>query len=155
MILDERTTFANALEVTLAAGTNLIGDQIDLEQVRDVGAGKAPIYLVIQVSTAFVGGTSFQFILASDGQAAITEDGTETRHFLSDVFATADLVQGFQITIPLPTGDVAAGVTPYERFLGILGVGVGTHTAGSISAMLTLDPPSTARSYPQAAGAVI
>ena len=146
MILDERTEFADAVAVTLAAGTNLIGDVIDAEQVRDIGQGK-PVYLQIQVTTAIVGGTSFQFILASDAQAAITTDGTETRHWLSDVYAVADLVAGFSLGFALPFGDVAASVTPYERYVGILGVGLGTQTAGAINAFLTLDPYGW-RSYP-------
>ncbi len=149
MILDERSEFADALAIpTGGAATTLLGDVMDLEQVRDIGQGH-PMYLVIQVSTAFVGGTAFQFVLASDAQAAISTDGTESRHYLSDVFAVADLVLGFSITIPLPMGDVAASVTPYERYLGILVVGTGTQSAGAINAFLTLDPHGW-RSYPDA-----
>ena len=150
MHMDERSEFADAVTVTFGAGTNLIGDVMDLETVRDIGAAKPTKYLVLQVSTAFAGGASFQFVLASDAQAAISTDGTETRHYLSDVFAVADLIQGFQMAIPLPTGDVANSVNPYERFLGVLGVGVGTQTAGAINAFLTLDPPDSKRSYPDA-----
>lgn len=153
MILDRNLEFADAVQVTLAAGTNLIGDVVDLEVVRDIGFGR-PLYLVVQVDTAFAGGTSFQFVLASDAQAAITTDGTETRHYLSDVFAVADLIQGFQLAIALPMGDVAASVNPYERYLGVLGVGVGTQTAGSVNLFLTLDPPTTTRTYPGETGLV-
>ena len=146
MILDERSEFAAAVAVTLGAGTNLIGDVMDLGSVRDIGQGK-PTYLVIQVTTAFAGGTAFAFILASDAQAALATNGNETRHYRSDVFLDADLIVGFKMTIPLPMGDVAASVTPYERYLGVLGVGTGTHTAGAIDAFLSLDP-SGWRSYP-------
>ena len=147
MILDERAEFADATALdTSGTGTNLVGDVMDLEQVRDVGQGKTT-YLVLQVTTAVAGGTSVQFVLASDAQAAITTGGTESRHYLSDVFAIADLVAGFTMVIPLPMGDVAASVTPYERYLGILQVSVGTHTAGAINAFLTLDPYGW-RSYP-------
>ncbi len=150
MIMDERSEFADALAIPVSgAATTLLGDVMDLEQARDIGQGKPPVYLVIQVSTAFVGGTSFQFVLASDAQAAISVDGTESRHYLSDVFAVADLIQGFQMIIPLPMGDVAASVTPYERYLGILGVGAGTQSAGAINAFLTPDPHGW-RSYPDA-----
>ena len=142
MLLDSINEFADAVAVTGAAGTNLIGDVIDAAVVRDLGAG-TPIWMVFQVSTAFAGGTSFQFILASDSVAAIAEDGSETRHFLSDVFLTAELTQGFQFSVALPLGDVSGGITPYERYVGILGVGVGTHTAGSINAFLSLTQPST------------
>lgn len=146
MIIDSTAEFADAVAVTAGAGTNLIGNVMDLGGARDIGQGKT-VYLVIQVSTAFAGGTAMQFVLASDAQAAISTDGSESRHALSDVFADADLVAGFQIVVPLPMGDVANSVTPYERFLGILGVGTGTHTAGAIKAFLTLDPHGW-RSYP-------
>lgn len=151
MIMDERSEFADAVAVpTGGAATTLIGDVMDLGAVnRDIGQGK-PLYLVIQVDTAIAGGTAIQFVLASDSTAAISTDGTESRHYLSDVFAVADLIQGFQIVLALPMGDVAASVTPYERFLGILIVGTGTQTAGNINAFLTLDPAGW-RSYPDAA----
>lgn len=148
MWMDERAEFADATAITLGAGTNLIGDVMDLGTARDIGQGH-PTYLVIQVSTAFAGGTAMQFVLASDAQAAITTDGTESRHYLSDVFVDADLVVGFEIVVPLPMGDVANSVTPYERYLGVLGVGTGTHTAGAVNAFLTPDPKGW-RSYPDA-----
>ena len=149
MIMDEFAEFADAEAVsTSGSGTNLIGDVMDLELVRDIGQGQ-PLYLQIQVSAAFVGGTSMQFVLASDSQAAISTDGSETRHYQSDVFVVADLIAGFTMTIPLPMGDVANSVTPYERYLGILGVGVGAHSAGSINAFLTLDAYGS-KSYPDA-----
>ena len=140
--LDENNEFADAVEVTLGAGRNLIGDVIDLGSPnRDIGQGH-PLYLIIQVDTAFASGTSHQFILASDSQAAISTDGSETRHFVSDVFTEAQLTQGFKFGIALPFGDTAQGedVAGYERFLGVYGVGVGTHTAGKVSAYLTPDP---------------
>ena len=147
MILDERAEFADATALdTSGSATNLIGDVMDLGSVRDIGQGK-PTYLVIQVTTAVVGGTSVQFVLASDAQAAITTGGTETRHYLSDVFLVGDLIVGFTMVIPLPMGDVAASVTPYERYLGVLQVSVGTHTAGAVNAFLTLDPHGW-RAYP-------
>ena len=151
MILDERNEFADAVAVpTGGAATTLVGDVIDTGAVaRDLGQGK-PLYLVIQVDTAIAGGTAIQFVLASDSTEAISTDGTESRHFLSDVFAVADLVAGFQIVVALPMGDVAASVTPYERYLGILVVGTGTQTSGNINAFLTLDPAGW-RSYPDAA----
>jgi hypothetical protein len=141
MILDERAEFADAVAITLAAGTNLIGDVMDLGVARDVGQGH-PMYLVIQVSTAFAGGTAMQFILASDSVAAIATDGTETRHYASDVLTDAQLTAGLTLVIPLPMGDTAQGEdnSGYERYLGILGVGTGTHTGGAINAFLTPDP---------------
>lgn len=150
MIMDEFAEFADAEAVsTGGTATNLLGDVMDLEQVRDIGQGQ-PVYLNIQVPTAIVGGTSIQFVLASDAQAAISTDGTESRHYLSDVFVVADLIAGFTMSIPLPMGDVANSVTPYERYLGILVVSVGTHSAGNINAFLTFDPMGNRRAYPDA-----
>ncbi len=142
MIMDERNQFANKVEVTLGAGSNLIGDVIDNGSPnRDLGQGH-PLYVVFQVATAFAGGTSFQFVLASDSQEAIANDGSETVHYRSDVFTTAQLTAGMKFSFALPFGDTSQGedAPGYERFLGIYGVGVGTHTAGKISAYLTPDP---------------
>ncbi|KKN58461.1 hypothetical protein LCGC14_0551930 [marine sediment metagenome] len=149
-ILDERSEFCDAVAVpTGGAATTLVGDVMDLGSVaRDIGQGK-PIYLNISVDTAIAGGTAVQFVLASDSTAAISTDGSETRHFLSDVFAVADLIAGFSFSIALPMGDVAASVTPYERYLGILVVGTGTQSAGAINAFLSVDPHGW-RSYPDA-----
>lgn len=140
MWIDERSEFADAVAVTLAAGSNLIGDVMDLGSSRDIGAGHT-LYLILQVTTAFAGGTDFQFILASDSQAAIATDGAETRHYAGDVYTDAQLAVGFTRSIPLPSGDTALGQDNlgYERFLGIIGVGTGTHTAGAINAFLSPD----------------
>lgn len=142
MWMDERAEFADAVAVsTGGSGTNLIGDVMDLGVARDIGAGK-PIYLVIQVSTAFAGGTSMQFVLASDSAAAIATDGSETRHNVTDVFTVAQLTAGLSFSFALMAGDTARGedTVGYERYLGILGIGVGTHTAGAIRAFLSPDP---------------
>lgn len=141
MILDELLEFADALDVSAAAGTALAGDVIDLGATpHDLGAGQ-PMHLVIQVTTAFASGGSatVQFILASDDAAAIATDGSATEHFLSDTFAIADLVQGaVPVVAPLPTG--IGTLTEYERYLGVLVVtGAATTTAGSINAFLTKD----------------
>ena len=141
MWIDERAEFADAVAVTTGAGTNLIGDVMDLTSNRDIGQGH-PMYLVIQVTTAFAGGTAMQFVLASDSTATIATDGTETRHYSSDVLTVAQLTAGFTATIALPMGDTAQGedTAGYERYLGVLGIGTGTMTAGSVNLFLTPDP---------------
>lgn len=150
MWIDERAEFADATALTTGAGTNLVGDVMDLSQNRDIGQGH-PMYLVIQVTTAAASGTAYQFILASDAAAAISTDGTETRHYTSDVFTDAQLTAGFTLVTALPMGDTATGedTAGYERYLGVLAVGTGTHTAGSINAFLTPDPYGWT-SYPDA-----
>ena len=141
MILDKRNEFADAVAVTGAAGTNLIGNVVDNGSPnRDLGQADQ-LFVMFNVDVAFAGGTSFQFVLASDSAAAIATDGTETRHGASDVFTTAQLTQGFRFGFALPFGATVRNLPArtIERYLGILGIGVGTHTAGSISAYLTRD----------------
>ena len=140
MMLDERAEFCDATAITgIGGATTLIGDVMDLGTVaRDIGQGQ-PVYLQISVDTAFAGGTSNQFILASDSTAAISTDGTETRHWLSDIFVTATMIAGFTFGFALPFGGVE-GTGTYERFLGILNVDVGTQTTGAVNAFLTIDP---------------
>lgn len=149
MIIDKSLEMASAVALnTGAAGTYLVGSQIDTGAiVRDLGNGKL-LYLVLQITTAVTsaGAATVQFILASDAQAAITTDTTETRHWTSMAFPKASLVAGFQIAIPLPMENPA-----YERFVGILQVtGVAALTAGAINAFLTFDPPYESRLYPDA-----
>ena len=147
MWMDERSEFCDAVNVAAAAGTNLIGDVMDLEDSRDVGV-HGP-YLIIQVTTAFAGGTSCQFVLASDAQAALAADGNETRHYTSDVFTDAQLTAGFSMSIKLPSGDTARGedAIGYERFLGMETITLGTHTAGAINAFLSPESYGNVR-YP-------
>lgn len=142
MWIDERAEFCDATAISPAQdSTALLGDVMDLTSNRDVGQGH-PMYLVLQVTTAFAGGTSYQFILASDSGATIATDGTETRHLATDVYTQAQMTAGFTTVFPLPMGDTARGedTVGYERFLGILLVDVGSSTSGAINAFLTPDP---------------
>lgn len=146
MILDERTEFADAVSVANAAGTDLIGDVIDMEVVRDLGNGQ-PVYLVITTDTEVItGGTAgtIKFQLASDAAAAIATDGSASVHFDTGTLVTDDAALN---DARLNAGGVIAVValpaegTVYERYLGILAVvATTTVTAGAINAFLTLDP---------------
>lgn len=140
MILDKRTEFADAVAVnTGAAGTYLVGNQIDLGAAqRDVGNGE-PIYLVISAAEAITAGASgtLKFALASDAQAAIATDGSATVHIETPVYTVgAGIAAGTVLAaVALPIeGKV------YERYLGILQTtGAAAATAGKIDAFLTLD----------------
>ena len=158
-ILDERLEFADNVSVAAAAGTALIGDVIDLGSVgRDIGNGQ-PVYLVLRTgSTEIITGGSagtLQFTLASDSTAAIATDGTATEHVLTELFVTDDAAANdtemnageliYSAPIPLGTGG------NYERYLGILATtATTTTTAGTINAYLTLDPPTTKKTYADA-----
>lgn len=136
MIIDSRGEMCSATALnTGAAGTYLIGSQIDLGvDGLDVGVGE-DLYLVIQVTTTATSGGSAtgQFKLASDASAAISTT-TSTVHFVTDAIAVATLVAGYRVAaVRLPSGT-------YERYLGILQVtGTAAFTAGAIDAFLTKD----------------
>lgn len=144
MLLDKRTEFADAVALnTGAAGTYLIGSQIDISEARDIGNG-SPLYLVVTVATGIEVASStgtVAFKLASDDSAAISTT-TSTVHFTSPEFATSTTTD----TTTLAAGTVLFAVAlpmegnAYERYLGILQVtGTTAISAGAINAFLTTD----------------
>jgi hypothetical protein len=143
MILDERNEFADATALnTGAAGTYVIGDQIDLGNVRDIGNG-ADITLVINVATginaAAAGTVQFQLVSADNG--ALTTNPVV--HAQTGAFVTSTtsgnaggaLAAGTTLVgMVLPTG------VDYKRYVGIRQVtGTAAVTAGAVDAFLTLD----------------
>lgn len=138
MILDKRTEFCDATALnTGAAGTYLIGGQIDLGVARDIGIGEQ-LYLVITVDTQPTSGgaATAQFTLASDDTASIATNGTASVHFQTKAFSIAEMTPGAVLAaVALPIEGVA-----YERFLGILQTtGTAAFTGGKINAFLTPD----------------
>lgn len=146
MILDKRNEFADAVSLnTGAAGTYLIGDQIDLGKADNLGDGDLP-FLVITVDTGInaAGAGTIQFKLSSDDSASIATNGTATDILLTPAFVTST-------TSGNSGGALAAGTVLYvgrlpvkpdaERYLGILQVtGSQAISAGKINAFLTMDP---------------
>lgn len=145
MILDSRLEFADGEDLSQSAGTHLATNQIDMDVVRDIGAGRQA-YLVIQIDVTVSGSSStVNFRLRSDSTAAVHAT-TSTAHLETGAIAEAVLVAGHQISIALP----AEGNT-YEQFLGVQAiVAVATTTAGTYSAFVTFDPPSKWKAYPDA-----
>jgi len=146
MIMDERLEFADDVSVAAAAGTALIGSQIDMTVARDIGNGQ-PIYVVIRTggTEIITGGSAgtLQFKVASDATAAIATDGSATEHILTDTLVTDDASNNSALFNA--GGLIYFGALPqegpsYERFLGILAVtATTTTTAGTINAYLTFD----------------
>lgn len=147
MILDKLTEFCDDTAASLTAGASWqnIGNQIDISDLRDVGAGH-PIYLVVTVGTTGInaaGAGAFAVRLASDDSATI-HASTSTVHVTSPSKVTSTtsgdaggaLAPGtvlLAVALPLE-GDA------YERFLGIQAlVTTENTTAGTINAFLTLD----------------
>lgn len=141
MILDSTTEFCDAVAVAAAAGTALLGSQIDLGVT---GSGDADeLYLVITVDTdivtAGVAGT-IQFAVASDSTASVSTT-TATKHLLTPAFVTG--ASGLPAGTILFVGELPQGggtINDYERFLGLLCItGTTATTAGKINAFLTVD----------------
>jgi hypothetical protein len=146
MILDSRNEFADAVSLnTGAAGTYLIGSQIDLTTVAGgLGYGDQ-LYLVVSVDTGINAASAgtVQFQLASDDSASIATDGTATILASSPALVTST-------TSGNAGGSLAAGKTLWvvelpivpeaERYLGIRQVtGTAAISAGKINAFLTTD----------------
>lgn len=145
MVLDEFNEFCDATSAILAVGNAIIGDVIDLGStptLRNLGAGE-PLYLVLQVDTAFVGtGATVTFDLCSDSVAALTT--SKTTHLTTGAIPVASLVAGYRKVIALPNE------TTFERYLGIWEtVATANITAGKINAFLTKDV-SAWTAYPDA-----
>jgi hypothetical protein len=143
MLMDERTEFADATALnTGAAASYLVGDVIDLDPCTiapnvTIDLEGSELYLVIQVDTlpTSAGAATAAFSLASDAQAAIAVDGSQTEHFRTKAFAIAEMAAGTILAaVRLPRGN-------YERFLGVVQTtAVAAFTAGKINAFLTNDP---------------
>ena len=150
MILDERNEFADANTAGLqgTAGTELVGDVIDLGLTgRDISNGQ-PLYLVIVVDTevdSAADGSTCNFILASDASATIATDGSASEHGSTGAIAEASLTAGAKFVLPVGQVDT------FERYLGVLVTrAVATVTAGAVSAFLTMDPTGW-KAYPNSA----
>lgn len=135
MILDERTEFADAAAIALNIGNAIAPntDVIDLGGVtQDIGNGE-PLYLVLQVDTAFVGATAtIRFQLASDSTANLATSRTD--HIDTGAIAVATWAAGYTKIYPLP-------VENYERYLGLwMTVATANVTAGKLNAFLTRTP---------------
>lgn len=147
MILDERNEFADAAAIALNVGNAIAPntDVIDLgatPTLRDIGTGE-PLYLVLQVDTAFVGAmATIQFQLASDSTANLAT--SKTIHADTGAIAVATWAAGYTKVIALPME------ANYERYLGLwMTVGTANVTAGKLNAFLTRDV-SRWTAYPEA-----
>ena len=146
MWLDERLEFVDAGDASREAGTENVGDVIDLGIARDIGNGQKQAYLVIQVTTAFDGGGATngitQFQLVSDAVATPATDGNQSIHLKTDEFvAASELTLGKQFVFALPSGHTGPG-HGYERYLGLQVVqSVEGEDDGAIDAFITFDRP--------------
>lgn len=143
MYVDDFLEFADATALNATAtGTKNIGSTIDLETVRDIGAGKQ-LYVCIQITTDLGSGgaATIRFQLVSDASGTPATNGNQSVHVASEAFTATDLDQGEVVILPVPAMGYGAP-TQYERYLGVQQVvGTATLTAGAVNAFLTCDPP--------------
>jgi hypothetical protein len=137
MILDERNEFADAAAIALNVGNAIAPntDVIDLgatPTLRGTGVGE-PMYLVLQVDTAFVGATAtIQFQLVSDSTADLNT--SRTVHIDTGAIGVATWAAGYTRVFALPQD------FNYERYLGLwMTVATANVTAGKLNAFLATD----------------
>ena len=136
MIIDKQNEFSDSQAVTTTAiSTNVINTLpgITYETSQNLGNTPGALFLVIQVDTAFVGGTSLAVSVESDSTANLAT--SPTIHASTGAIPAATLVPGYQVVMPLPAGEV-------EKYLGLRYTAVGTFTGGAISAFLSRDHQS-------------
>lgn len=158
-VIDKLLTFGTDESVAHAAGTVNFTNIIDLETARDVGNGQ-PLYLVLLctggTSGIITGGSAgtIAFQLVSDSTTTIATDGTQSIHLKTKAYVTDDsalneIDQGKVIFVGAIPVD---GQEPYERYLALqYVVATTTTTEGTVTAYLSIDPPTVWKSYPDAA----
>lgn len=141
MIYDTSLQLANATSVAVAAGTSLIGTQIDATVAGTLDAEE--LYFTLVVTTAITTGGSagtIQFKLASDTTAAVSTT-TALDEVITPAFVTGVTTAIIPVGTILYSGELPKDIGTYSlsrRFLGLLlVVGTTTITAGAVSAFLT------------------
>lgn len=146
MIRDELTTFAKATALNTGdAGSYIIGNVIDTEDVRDLGAGTQDLHFYAVVNTTATSGGSATLVLnlVTDDNSSLSSPTVIASSGTAK--AVANLGAGKVIVdVRLPQN------AAYERYLGIQQVtGTAAFTAGKIDAFLSLETPAH-NSYPDA-----
>lgn len=138
MITDKLATFCEATTIsTITAGATgkLCGDVYDTQGPSQdntlTSLGQSPLFLLILVTTTFVGATSTTtFELASDSTANLAT--SRTTHIRTKDTAVATLVAGYTFILPVPP-DIT-----YERYIGVWATSTTADvTTAAISAYLT------------------
>lgn len=142
MIIDSSLQMLNATAVANAAGTFLLGSQIDAGVAGQLDT--QGLYLVIVATAAIVaaGAGTIQFKLSSDTTAAVSTT-TAQDVVITEAFVTANNSTTIPAGTLLYSGKLPHDIgtqTPSRRFLGILEVvGTSTISSGNVSAFLTDD----------------
>lgn len=111
----------------------------------DIGAGDgvAEPIATFYVTTAFAGGTSMSIAVQAAPDNGSGSAGTYYTLTQSQVFLTAALIKGLQVTLRIPP--VPSGTIP-PRFYRFVYTVVGTMSAGNITGGILLNSPISAGS---------
>lgn len=104
---------------------------------RDLGQGNPDIWLFAEVVVAFTGGTSLQLELQGAPDNGSGAPGSFTTMWTGPAVAEASLVVGAQIANVNVPKVIEGQALP--RFLQLVCVSVGSHSAGQIEAGVVLD----------------
>ena len=149
MILDAYQTFSSAQNV-FSNGTTVDSNILDYGILsgiptsanggggRDMGIGDDPaLKLLVQVSTAFVGGTSCSVLIAGAIDNGSGAPAAFSTWYISPAYTVATLVAGermLDIDFPRPPAGIAV-----PRFVKLTYTCVGNVTAGAVYAYVVLD----------------
>lgn len=150
MILDNLLTFDSAALINVVGGTQASTNVLDLHIIngglpvlsnnqgaRDIGIGDDPaMKILVQVSTAFSGGTSMSVTLQGATDNGSGAANAFSSWWVSPAYTTAQLVAGARLMdmdMPRPPAAVAI-----PRFLRLLYTTVGACT-GNVSSYIVLD----------------
>lgn len=136
MIVDKNTQLMTSIAAIRAAAT-YVSDSLDLGVARNIGVGEE-LFVEWNVEVAFAGGTSVQAQLITSVNSDLS---SPTVISSGPVDLEAALVVGFREKLPIPTTQLMGSG---KRYFGIQFIGVGTHTAGTVSARIMNDSVDTA-----------
>lgn len=140
MFIDSNLEFCDAASAALDTGDGItkLGNHKDVHPLTGDNAtvdlsGGEPIYLVIEVTTAFVGsGASYKLDLTTSTETALS-GGTTKNIYTTGTLTIGNFTVGKRFIASLPNED-------YHRYLGIRGTATGANvTAGAINAFITKD----------------
>ena len=137
MYIDKLLEIVTTQDLGGSEGTStILGENcVDLGAAKDVSRGQ-PLYVVVTVEEAFVGGTSVDFQVITDSNAAMTT--TPAIGSASGPIVNAALTLDRE-PIVIPIGNALNEDT--DQYLGIQFGVIGVFTAGMVSAHIGFDAP--------------
>lgn len=104
---------------------------------RDIGIGNDLLQLLVQVTTAFTGGTSMQVSVQGAPDNGSGSPGSYTEMYLGEAVLEASLVAGAYLANVSFPRTIPGQALP--RFLRMQFITSGTHTAGEVQGTIVID----------------